>query len=96
MDAFRSDPFDLKTMDMPLVTGLGLFEYMLKNGIRSVVKSDNTIESWGLPTEDKGDFIFLASEPKYTGFVRGGFAELSTNKDFHDFQKSFWKECVAA
>jgi hypothetical protein len=90
----------LESVDIPgLVTGLGVFEYMLKHGVLSVIGSNNPAECWSIPSEEPEENtnpVLKLVGPVYNGFVSGGYDMLYNNKDFQSFQISLWKECVAA
>jgi len=96
VSTFKADPF---RNDPPaqFVSGLAFFEYIRANGMDSVLEPGNVAKAWGLSKKAGTDKDLMTSEPAYRGFNTGAYMLTAGKRnDFSKFQKSFWKECVAA
>jgi len=76
--------------------GLAFFEYILMNGLDSVIDPKNVAKSWGLSKKPGVEANLMLDKPQYRGFNAGAhLLTVGKKRDFGKFQKSFWKECVA-
>lgn len=75
--------------ELPIIEGnpvfsLAVFEYMIKNGLNSLI-SDNVKEEWKIDKKFEG---------YRRGFSNGMYGRLCRNKDFLGFQMSFLKQII--
>jgi len=79
----ESESLPYKGISAEQVYGLAAFEYLLKNGLETIINPDIRQE-WRL---NNGSFVGHGH-----GFASGTYNALATNKDFQKFQSSFFKE----